>query len=132
MGGRRSTTHEAAATSKLLNLMDTFPPLAESVLKFPWLNDECEWRYPVDEGGIVALLTRIAEVDLTLAKRVAGLAWVVDGIDADEVRALQFIYDTSRNDVHLGEQVAGLAILADGLSELELRLIGHLNAWCEL
>ena len=89
----------------------------------PWLED------PPDESHFIAAqsIFTIRVLNPELAEKLMRMAWVVDGVNNTESRAISYLADIAAKDVDLATMVANLPWLGDGVTSNEQYALYALN-----
>ena len=69
----------------------------------------------------------LATADVELGKRLAGYAWVIDGVTDDEWRALRALGNIGSKDLAVAGAISEMSWFADGVTEGESRAISYLD-----
>ena len=106
-GGRYE--FDAAAQAAIEAAIAQFAGLA------PWLED------PPDESHFIAAqsIFTIRVLDPELAEKLMRMAWVVDGVNNTESRAISYLEDIAAEDVDLATMVTNLPWFGDGVTSNE-------------
>ena len=100
--------------------------LTERVLALPWVADGIapEWDGESEE---LARFDLLASYDGAVARRIAGYAWVVDGIETEEEALLREFVTIARVDVGLAGRIVAYAWVVDGITDTERYALGALR-----
>ena len=85
----------------------------------PWFSST-----PDQAHVAVSLLTGIWLQDATLGDTVAGIPWVNDGVDFDELQFIEMLLGVVGKDLELARTMAALPWVTDGVNRIESYILG--------